>query len=441
LNENTQLEIGEISLFAEDMKVDGYSVEKISVGQRRTIPAECADNLPKDSFRLCTDYEIAPAAANDDALVGVRGSVKEKWFTTLSNKDPIPIKIDLNNRQFTMEGGPIQSEVEHIGEVKLWLKIVGKFINFAPVASTAETPNKGRFPCIDKNKGKARLGSASRDRDQPSSGLDITWVEDAGLLSERVLGKQGMLDNVWMNVGGHAVTLFVKDNKDVVTWKTITVEIFDSQFDHYNPPPDVYVQSQGGQKTLIDIGNATFSDGCSGEANVTNDAPAGRLFPLGYTPVEWTFDDYNENIVFHRQKVFAVLPAHFPPPVAASSGTLQTAPDGSQKLVFDYKTVARNKKIHADEYIYITTPSGDVYFFDEKDLLRKDQKVVPHAVNSEFGITDTQGSLTVDQFDQVFPGKGIYTVSYTLLRHNHPFHDPQNFLAHDQIELDLGSPP
>jgi hypothetical protein len=437
----SQSEIGEISLFGENMKVSGYPVEKISVGQRRTLTAECADNLPKDSFRLCTDYEILPVPTGNDALVGVRASVKgDKKFTSLRNKDPIPIKIDLNNRQFTMSGGPILSKIEQMGEVQLWLKIVGKFINFAPVASTAETPKGGRFPCIDKNQGKTELGSASSDRDQSPLSLSTSWVEDAGLLSERVLGNEQILNDVLMNFGGHAVTLFVKDNKDVETRKTITVEVYDPQLDHHDPPQDVFAQSQEGQSTVVDIGKADGDDNCSGDVNITNNAPAGLRFPLGYTPIDWTFDDYNGNVIFHRQKVFVVPPDYYHPPIAESSGQLQPLPGGTQKFVYEYKTIAKNKVIHADEYIYISAPSGDVYFFDEHDQLRGPNIVVPHAQHRKFGNNNTQDSLTVEPFDTVFPEKGVYTVSYTLVQHTQPY-DPLNYIAHDQIELDRGSPP
>jgi len=442
LNENRQVEIGEISLFGNNMNVSGYSFEQISVGQRRTLTAKCADNPHKDPFHLCTDYEIPAAATDDDALIGGRAWVngEKYYFISLSNEDPIPIKVDINKRQFTMAGSGIRSNVEQIGDVKLSLEIVGKFINFAPVANTDETPLEGRFPCINKDKGKGTLGSASYDQDQSRLSLTTNWVEDAGLLSERVLGNEQILDNVTMNFGGHAITLFVKDNKDVETWKTITVEIYDPKVDKTDPPDDVFVQYQEGQSTVVDIGEAKGADECSGSVNTTNNAPPGLRFPVGYTPVDWAFDDWNGNVIFHLQKVFVVLPDYYPPPVAESSGQLETLPDGTQKLTYEYKTIAKNKVVHADEYIYITDPDNDRFYFDGNDVLGGPNWKKKHATNRKFGNNDTQDILVFNQFDTSFTEPGVYTVSYTLVPTGKNF-EPQNYIAHDQIELEYGSPP
>ena len=442
INENNDLTIDEITLFVAPFSVKDVKIEKISIGQRGSVLALCADKLVPKPYGLCNNYSIP---ATDNAFAGLGATVNgDPVFTPLVNKGPIPIAVDFNNRIFKLSGANINGKVPKQDgsniDVLLSLDITGKFENFAPVASTKEM--KKKFECKDNNRAFVTFdGRASYDLDQSKATLLYKWVEDARTPAQRVLGNK---DNFTlpMTFGGHKITLSVEDNRNAISSVTFDIEVFDSKIDHYMPPADVYaVLTAPG--TPIALGNATASDDCSGHVQISNNAPAKMLFPEGFTPVDWTFDDYRGNLVIHRQNVFNVPLKWYPPPIAIGHASFQSMPGQGtgQSLTYFYETKAQGKAMEADEYILLETPKGDVYSFDGQNRLQRPNEIVRHGPTTKFGVADTKAVLLVDRWDQRFPEIGMYVFKHILVR---PNGDPKNnttVIAYHQFDFHQGPPP
>ena len=79
-------------------------------------------------------------------------------------------------------------------------------------------------------------------------------------------------------------------------------------------PPDVTAEQTSRDGTPVDLGEATASDICDADVEITNDAPT--VFPLGTTVVTWTATDDSGNVATAMQTVTVVdttLPVLVPP--------------------------------------------------------------------------------------------------------------------------------
>lgn len=442
IDEKSNLTIDEITLFAAPFSVKDATIGKISVGQRGSVLAVCADTPTPKPYGLCGSYSVP---ATDNAFAALGATVNgDPVFTPLINRQPIPVTVDFNNRIFKLGGGGIAGRIptrDGSGiDVQLSLDVTGAFVNFAPVASTLEM--KKKFECKDGNRGLVVLDArASYDLDQGKATLLYKWVEDAGTPAERVLGDKDHF-SAPMNFGGHRITLSVEDDRSVVTSVTFDVEVVDPGIDRFEPPADVYAVVKG-PGAPVSIGQATASDDCSGHVKIRNNAPGMMLFPAGFTPVDWIFDDYRGNVAIRRQNVFVLPPAWFPPPVATGHAAFQaaSATDPSRSLVYTYGIKGQGKAMETDEYILLETPGGGVYSLDERNRFRRRGEIAPHGPTFTFGASDTSAVLVVDRWDQRFPENGTYVFRHILVR---PKGDPRNgaqVIAHHQLEVRNGPPP
>lgn len=436
IDENSNLIIDELTLFTEitaPLVIQGTQIENVGLGQRGAFMAQCADAMVPKAYGLCGKYSIAPSHT---AVAGLGANVDGKHvFVALVNKRPIAIDVDHNLHVFHLSGGGIGGRLatnDGPVDVDLSLDVTGNFLNFAPVASMKESPTK--FECKDSNKGFVTLdASASYDVDQSPASLLYRWVEDAGMLTERLLGNQKRITNLPMNFGGHRITLSVEDNQGAIATITADVEVTDSKIDSYDIPVDIYAVTQG-RSTLVPLPVLKASDACSGHVLITNNAPANMRFAEGLTPVEWLFDDFRGNVIVQRQSVFVVPEAMYPPPIATGYAVLNAAAQG-QSLMYSYGTKAMGKAISADEYILLETPGGKVFSFGERNQLGPPGEILRHGSARAFGGADTGAFLVVNQWDAKFPDKGTYGFRYFLVRAGG---DPKNsrfIVAYHRFDL------
>jgi hypothetical protein len=440
IDENSNLIIDEATLFSGPLVVERIHIEKVSLGQRGPAIASCVDKPVPKPYGLCNNYVIA---ATRTAFAGLAATVDGRHvFTQLTNNQAIAVTVDHNNYVFKLSGGGIDGRIDtNDGPVlvRLSLDVTGRFENFAPVASAKESPT--RFECKDANKGIVTLdASASYDRDQNPATLLYKWIEDAGTPAERVLGTQKRLTDLPMNFGGHRITLSVEDNRGAIASVVFDAEVYDSKIDGYTPPGDVYALFKG-RATPVVLGTATASDACSGQVLIRNNAPNKKAFSEGFTPVEWTFDDYRGNLALHRQNVFVLPPRMYPPPIAAGQAWLNAVPGQGQTLTYLYGTKAQGAVMSVDEYILLETPSGDVYTFDEQNQLGKPNEITRHRPTTAFGAADTAAFLTVSQWDKRFPQKGTYAFRHILVRPGGDPRDNATVIAHHRFDLTQGMEP
>ena len=105
-------------------------------------------------------------------------------------------------------------------------------------------------------------------------------------------------------VGTTTITWTVNDVNGNSNTCTQTVTVIDAEAPVIQCPNTVLVNSDPGvcQATIPNLGAAVTTDNC-GVLSVTNNAPAGLVFPVGFTFVTWTVTDVNGNTATCQQVV------------------------------------------------------------------------------------------------------------------------------------------
>ncbi len=207
-------------------------------------------------------------------------------------------------------------------------------------------------------------------------------------------------------------TLKVTDAHGSYSTTDFVVDVVDSRIDSIQPPPDRWVVVADPAGTPVQIGTAGASDVCSGVVEIENDAPASGLFPLGFTPVTWVFDDTHGNLVRHVQRVFVVDQAFFPPPVSEIEISVPEVSPG-QSVSIVHRTWPQGKGMLLDEYVLIRDGAGGIWSIDSSGGIAPG--VVPRATWNNLGASATTATVFSGAIDPYLPGPGFYTVEAVLV--------------------------
>jgi hypothetical protein len=406
--------IENINLWGNDLILgNGVTVRDLSVTQRRSFLALCADGLPHFPGRLCGRYEVPVDAENGlsaEAVVSVGGS---DVVLLLQNSSPLTLDVDLNTMEFSFSGGPLTGTLEVNGQsytVDVSVALEGALTNLAPVADISETA--AEWECGDTGLAQVLLSAtSSTDELDPTDITGFDWYEDRGALTQRHLGSGSTLSTPLV-FGSHDLTLKVTDAHGSYSTTDFVVDVVDSRIDSIQPPPDRWVVVADPAGTPVQIGTAGASDVCSGVVEIENDAPASGLFPLGFTPVTWVFDDTHGNLVRHVQRVFVVDQAFFPPPVSEIEISVPEVSPG-QSVSIVHRTWPQGKGMLLDEYVLIRDGAGGIWSIDSSGGIAPG--VVPRATWNNLGASATTATVFSGAIDPYLPGPGFYTVEAVLV--------------------------
>jgi hypothetical protein len=118
---------------------------------------------------------------------------------------------------------------------------------------------------------------------------------------------------------------------------SFTLSVVDTTAPEITPPANVQAEATG-PLTFMDPGTATATDAV-GPVTITSDAPAGNLYPLGITTIEWKATDAYTNSSVAESTVTIVDTT---PPTVTASGDLvaeATGPSGAA-VSFDAATAS-----------------------------------------------------------------------------------------------------
>lgn len=347
--------INELSLFGKEAVLhNGRVISELSFGQDEELIANCNDLYPPGPSRLCSQYVIPMGTMKVSGAAKTEGHL---LTVELVNNQDVFCIVDFNSMSVFLQGGPLLGSIDvgdEIIDIELSLDITAFFDNLAPKASIQETNTY--WECADNNMAQVTLSAhASFDQLNSSDIASFTWIEDAGLPSEQVLG-QGIVLTLLMVYGNHDMTLEVVDYEGIPDRISFTLEVGDSHIDDASFPPDVYTLQQRRNGSFVTLGTGTGSDSCSGAVTFTNDAPANSFFPPGLSYVTWIADDERGNTRTHTQKVF-VLSSHYWPMYSLS---VLSAPQRSLgdaiSLEVEFSETAMSAS--TDMYVIFHSPDG-----------------------------------------------------------------------------------
>ncbi len=406
--------IENIDLWGEDLVLDdGTAITGLGVSQRHAFTALCSDGLPHAAGRLCTRYEV-PVDPEYGFLGGAVVTVDgHDLALSLENTQPVTLEVDPDTMSFRFTGGPVTGTFEAGGTTwtaQIALDLEGSFDNLAPVADVSETSLV--WECGDGGLADGILSaSASTDELDPSDITGFDWYEDEGALTENHLGSGSSLA-VSMPLGQHDLTLEVSDAHGTTGSTDFVLDVVDSRIDSIQLPPDRWVLVTDPSGTPVETGTASASDLCSNTVEIGNDLPADGRFPKGFTPVTWTFDDTDGNLVIHTQRIFVLAPAFFPPPVSSVEVTPAEA-GTAQPVTIVHRTAPQGRGMLLDEYVLIRNAAGGLWSIDASGA------VVPgialHAGRLNRGAAPTADTVFSGTLGTFLDGPGTYTVETVLV--------------------------
>jgi len=428
LDRNSNVEIAGFDLFAQAVTLsDNTYVSELTIGQNATITALCADELPPGPFRLCERYVI-PAGDKPGFEAGAAAKVDgQDVGVTLVNSQPIDLLVDFNQMRYHMSGGPLEGTFRANGQdlhVKISINLIGDFTNLAPVPHAAETQLE--WECGDGSQAVVTLSAdGSLDELNPYDIVGYSWAEDAGSLTDTILGTSKNL-TVPMSFGQHDITLFVTDSHGITSHTSLVVEVVDSQIDNIELPPDRWEMQHDRSGAPVSIGEAWADDNCSGMVDISNNEPVGGWFPPGFSTVEWQFDDFRGNLVIHHQKIFVLEQPFFPAPISATQTTLGQIQVGQTQQI-THNLTSQGKGMIADEYILIYAPDGSLYSIDPAGAITSGPQ--PRSTFTTFGAAGTSTVAYSGVFSDEFQDEGEYTVESSLVVAGGDPADPADVIA------------
>jgi hypothetical protein len=337
------------SLWAKLGQVEGWNDVTLYLARPMTARAVGSGSC---TFGLCPEYKIAQGDFR--AILTARGTAGV-GFVPMRNESPYDVTVldpPSGKKSLHLQGtvsGPLEVNGKR-EDAKAFLDVKAEFTNVAPVAFSGET--RRSVPCVnDRNRDPLHLYAPDHDADGVLPAGGIRWHEDYGLPTHRHLGQKNavVLAPGALSFGTHRVTLVVHDDlaRDV---ETFDVVVYDAEPPRYLPPRDVFrvvapiSATRTSGRVRVNIGAATgMADACAPRlgVEVTNDAPADRLFPPGLTKVTWHADDGRGNVTPPKvQHVFVLLPDVRPSP-AALLEFLEGATDNAAQTLDACETGAR----------------------------------------------------------------------------------------------------
>jgi len=403
-------EIANLDLWGRDATLaDGTPVRGITVTQMAPFPATCADGLPPAEGRLCTRYTVPAGGVYAGVVLDAGGA---PLAGTLVNDSPVALDVDLDAGTFSFAGGPLTATVEAGGTTRtarVVLALEGTFTNLAPVADIAETPRT--WECGDGGVADVVLSAAaSTDELDPADVALCRWIEDRGTLAERWLGD-GTTLTVPLGYGVHDLILLVRDTHGADATREFQLVVTDSRIDTIQVPPDRWVPVTDPAGTPVAVGTATASDLCSGHVVITSDAPVSGRFPLGFTPVTWTFDDERGNVVRRIQRIFVLEPAFESPPVPEITLPGTTLAPGDP-LDIALHVLPRGRGMLLDVWVLLRGPDGDVWSFDGSGALAHGVSAL--AARANLGVADTTLPVHAGPLSDPLEGPGAYRLEAYL---------------------------
>jgi len=313
-NRMQQIRLNRLILNGTPIETDVGNFQNLVVDMLVPAIAACTDAAPPWATP-CDGYRIEP----NDFVASVGVSHDGSPISVLAqNSDAINVRIDHSTRSFVFAGGPLHTSLRVNDEdvpLDITMNLTGQFVNFAPVGRVGNE-FVGRAGCGDNSLNATPIvldAGASFEFYSVPLPVDpnsFQWYEDYGLLTEHHwgTGKVVTISPYALTFGVHHMTLLLRDDHGVVDVHRFNVEVADTVPPELTIPNDVIrLQAIGEALPLaVGIGEASASDLCCGQVLITNNAPAGLLFPAGQTLVTWQADDGRGNVTTHVQKVYVV---------------------------------------------------------------------------------------------------------------------------------------
>jgi len=139
---------------------------------------------------------------------------------------------------------------------------------------------------------------ASGSYDPDDDPLTFSWAEDGTEIAT------GPSPTITFALGTHSLTLTVTDTHNATDTDTVVITVRDTTPPELSVPPDLTVEQQNPDGSVVDIGQATATDACDADVEITNDAPP--IFPLGTTVVTWRAQDDSGNVATAKQTITVV---------------------------------------------------------------------------------------------------------------------------------------
>lgn len=187
-------------------------------------------------------------------------------------------------------------------------------VNNPPVANAG--PDQNNVSTSSGCEATATLkGSGSSDPD--GDALTYNWIGPFGSVS-------GVNPSITLQLGSHTITLTVSDG-NLNDSDNVTVTVEDQTAPSIVAPAPVTVEQTSPAGTPAALGSPSVSDTCDANPTVTNNAPAGGVFPPGTTTVTWTAKDASGNFAAAEQIVTVV---DMTPPVITINGANSVTVEG-----------------------------------------------------------------------------------------------------------------
>jgi hypothetical protein len=276
------------------------------------LTADCTDAIvpyraPCKTYRILSGEFLVSARAVHDGQILVLAA---------RNSGPIDVSTDDVTRTVHFEGGPITGNIK-VGDedvpVTFSVDLTGEFVDLAPQAVTVESTRS--VECVEgKNGSEVPLNSAGSFRlygdPLPTVPAAYQWYEDYGLVTQKSLGQgpKVIIPKYLVSFGTHVISLVLRDDFGIAAINTFPLDVRDTKAPNLTIPGDIIriVVPPDTVPIKIDPGQASASDACSLTVMITNDAPAGNLFPAGKTIITWTADDGTGNVTTKTQSVIVV---------------------------------------------------------------------------------------------------------------------------------------
>lgn len=373
------LRLNSMYLSVDPFSTSHGSFSDIEIYLLETIMANCKGLTIPDA--PCDQYELKPATVF--CAENFKRNGKPHLFVS-ENSTLMPIAIDHQNRTFTIKGS-LASSVKVNGDtlpIKVDLDLVGKFVNLAPVPNGDESDTFSQ--CVEgTNMNPIQLNAAgSYDvyEPLPTSKATYNWIEDYGMLTEKLWGqgKAVTIGKGQVAFGVHDITLSVEDAHGVAANTTLHVQVADTLPPSLKIPADVYMlflEDPGQVK--VDIGMGYAKDMCSSEVMVTNNAPQDLRFPAGQvTEVTWRAEDLRGNAVTGTQRVHVMVLKPFRPQFERAISSIReslkhtqfqvTACDDGSQCFVDVKPLIRG----VEQLVYLSS-EAKLPISERSELRRK----------------------------------------------------------------------